>query len=87
MSDSDWSRFLAQAIEHLTELEEGKSSDLNRASIFFEQSPEVCGELREFLVNTIWEIDGDREGYHQTLMFLKSNPTKTMLLEHLNSPS
>jgi sRNA-binding regulator protein Hfq len=84
VTTSDWDDFLTLAVGVLEKALNGDSTHMNRASQFFEDSRIVEGELREFLVNSIWEMDANVEGFEEFLNFLKKKPTHAMLIDYMN---
>ena len=84
MTTTDWDDFLTIAVGFLEKAFKGGSTEMNRASQFFEETSLVEGELREFLVNSIWEMDANVEGFKDFLNFLKKKPTRAMLVDYMN---
>jgi hypothetical protein len=84
MTANDWDAFITSAVAVLEKLQSGNSSDLASASKFFEESTLVTGEVREFLINSIWEIDAPGRAYKELLDFLRMKPTHAMVIEYIN---
>jgi hypothetical protein len=74
--DVSWNAFVAKAREVLELTAENKVS-LEEASQFFEHAPAITDEeLRHFLVNSVWEIDGSPGCYAELVEFLRKGPTE-----------
>jgi hypothetical protein len=84
MSKSDWDDFLNSAISILEEVASGPY-DVSSIMDFFENSSAVRGELKEFFVDSVSEADAEPEEFQEFLRFLKSRPTKSMLVQYMHS--
>ena len=59
---------------------------LEEASVFFEKHEAIANaDLKQYMVRSIWEIDGNRKDYMELLELLRTQCSQENLIEYINA--
>ena len=81
----EWNQFISKTIKIFAMLDT-HSVSLETASVFFETSPAITSKkLRQFLVSSVWEIDGNPNDFAQLSDVVSERPTELELIQNSES--